>query len=376
MALVEEFTSLGDHRTGSEVDRGTVEWMADQLRERDLEVERIAVPFDRWVATSSLTLDGVEVEHLAVPYEWTGSVATDDIEIVQFDAMSGGFPELLGAPVAMARDTDAEAVVLATQHPDGSLVAVNRVPGEGSGFPTLLVAGRDFDRLVDGARRGAVRLDMGASIEPGETSTLVARSEAASTGEDPPLLLTTPLNGWFGCAGERGTGIAVLLHLVERFGDRPLLVVVTGGHELDFFGAKQWVADRMDPVDLAARVEPAAIVHIGASVAVEDIAETGERTLGAMRLAMTSLPAVDAEPVAGALEPAGLALGADTADWIGEGQAFSEMDAPMLSFTGSGIDFHTPQDMPDRATSPAALAAVATGIGGAVAELHNIVRER
>ena len=67
-----------------------------------------------------------------------------------------------------------------------------------------------------------------------------------------------PLTGWFGCAGERGTGVAVLLDLVERFADRPLLVLATGGHELDYLGVRQWVAAR--------RAEhgerPVAVIHV------------------------------------------------------------------------------------------------------------------
>ncbi len=127
-----------------------------------------------------------------------------------------------------------------------------------------------------------------------------------------------------------------------------------------------------------------AIAHIGASVAVEDVSESGERSLAAMRLAMTSLANDEAASIAAALAPAGLALGADTTDWLGEGRAFSRLaagadgarPAPLLSFTGSGIDFHTPEDTPERATSPAALAAVATGIGDAVAALVEIATSK
>ena len=76
-----------------------------------------------------------------------------------------------------------------TAHPEGSLVGINRVIGGGSGFPTVLVAGREQDRLT-GAR---VHLELDARLVPGETTNVVAANDLAG----PPLLLTTPLTGWF-----------------------------------------------------------------------------------------------------------------------------------------------------------------------------------
>ena len=56
---------------------------------------------------------------------------------------------------------------------------------------------------------------------PGSSGNVVAfvgASGAARVGqavEVAPLMITTPLSGWFRCAGERGPGIAILLALVE-----------------------------------------------------------------------------------------------------------------------------------------------------------------
>ena len=355
---VEAYAAFGDHRTGTDVDHATARWIVDGLRARGLSVEAEPLPFDRWVASSRLAVDGADVPHLPVPYEWTGSLTTAEVRVTSFDPMGGGFPELIDQPVRDARDGGAEAVVLATQHPNGSLVAVNRVPGAGSGFPTVLAAGADLERL----RSGAVTVTMEARIEPGVSTNVVASNGI----EGDPLLLTTPLTGWFRCAGERGTGIGVLFHLVDRFADRPLLVVATGGHELDCFGARRWVADN----DVAA----AAVVHLGASLAVEEDAPDGGRRLASTRLALTSLGDEDAGPIAAALRGADLDLITATTRWLGEGEAWSGLDAPLLSLTGAGTDFHTPGDVPDAVTSPAALAAVAAAVGDAVAALDDTAR--
>lgn len=357
--LVCAYTALGDHRTGSAVDDRTAAWMAQQLTDRGLSVERQPVAFDRWVSTSSVTVAGREIDHLAVPYEWTGSLTTARVHVGSFDPARGGFPELLSAPIEVARDAGADVAVLATEHPNGSLVGVNRVYGaETSGFPTVLIAGRD----LEGAAAGPIEVSLTAEQVPGTTTNVVATNGRSGV----PLLLTTPLTGWFGCAGERATGIAVLLHLVERFGHLPLLVVATGGHELHWFGVDRWI-------DSAAPT-PSAVVHVGASVAVEEDDPAGGRRLADGRLAMTTLDEPASAPVAAALEAARLGLHPATDRWIGEGKSWSRLPVPLLSFSGAGVDFHTPEDIPERVTSPAALAVAAESIGDAVeAFLHAVL---
>jgi len=232
---------------------------------------------------------------------------------------------------------------------------VNRVPGRGSGFPTVLVAGRDHDRLA-GAE---IDLHIDARVAPGRSATVVARSRAAArTGAARPLLLTTPLTGWFRCAGERGTGIAVLLELVERLADRPVVVVATTGHELDHLGARQWLP--------TADLEPDAVVHLGASIGVEEDAPDGTRRLAETRRAMTTLDEAEAAPIAEVLEAARLPLAASSDSWIGEAEVFSALGVPLLSISGAGVDFHTPGDLPERVTSPEAMRRVADAVVEAV----------
>lgn len=364
--LVVQYHALGAHRTGTDVDVATAAWMSHQLAERACAVTRDQLEFPQWTCTSRLSCDGAPVEHLPVFYEWQGTIETDDVHVVDFDAASGGLPGVVGPAAQHARDAGAAATILATAHPEGSLVAVNRnLASPVSGFPTVLVGGRELDRL----RTGRVELTMTAGVEPGTTTNIVARNATASRDQaDRPLVLTTPMNGWFGCAGERGSGIAVLLHLVQRLAHLPLVVVATAGHELGYFGGHRWV-DQTD-------TDPAAVVHVGASVAVEDRSLGRPGVLAATRLAMSNLGPDRAQPVAEALAHADLALDAETTSWLGEGEAFVKLGAPLLSFTGAGLDFHTPEDTPGRATSAASLARVANAIGDAADVMWRLLHQQ
>lgn len=350
--VVKTYAGFGWHRTGSDVDARTASWFADELASRGLAVAIEAVPFERWVSTSRLQVAGRHLEHLALLTPWVGNVDTSAVDVRAFDPRSGGFPTLVDEPLTLAMAGGASAAVLTTTHPEGSLVGVNREPGAAGtpAFPAVLVAGGDHAACVE----GPIRLALQARID---TAAMTANVTGRRGGHGPAVVLTTPLTGWFGCAGERGTGIAVLLDLIDRLGDVPLLVVGTGGHELGFFGAHRYVAD--------AAIDARAVLHLGASIAVEEPDPDGGRRLASTRVAMTTLDAERAEPVATALGAARLPLSSAARTWIGEANAWQHLDLPMLSISGAGIDFHTPSDTPERVTSPRALATASDAIAAA-----------
>lgn len=355
---VEDYAALGLHRTGGAADAATVDWMAAALEAAGCTVERRPAPYPGWTGHSELSVDGHDLEHLLVPHGWSGSVDTDDVITGSFDPRRGGHSVILDEAVD-AHSPDGRPIILATEHPSGELVGVNRHDlGVKWNHPVVLCAGRDATRL----QQGSVRLTAEGRAHDAVATNLVARNRV----DGPPLVLTTPLNGWFGCAGERGTGIAVLLELVERLADLPLLVLATTGHELGYFGV-----EALMPWLQIQRL--AAVFHIGASVAA--LAPTGDdgvEQLASARIACISAPAPTATPVAEALTAAELTLHTDTDRWLGEATVLSAVSVPLLSVTGAGVDFHTPADTPERATSASALAKVADAFDAAARAHHEL----
>lgn len=365
-ALVERYDALGIHRTGGPADRPTAAWVGDELQALGLSVELVDVPFERDVIESTFTVDGEPIEHLVVPYEWSGSLDTEDITLVRFDASHGGVAQPLDDAIAELHEPG-KPLVLATGDHDADLRAINRRIHPGSGVPTVLIAGRDFDR----AAGGVTRLRIDAARTPARTTNVFATTPRAAAGE-PALIISTPLNGWFRCAGERGTGVAVLLDLVERFAEQPVLVAATGGHELAYFGVRHWVDQVLageGPERAMGVNQLAGVIHVGASIAVEDHEADPPRPLSTNRLAMTTAAGDAAAPIVTALETANYSVAIGAESWLGESEVFADLDLPMLSLTGAGHDFHTPSDTPERATSPHGLATAADAIATATAHL-------
>jgi hypothetical protein len=349
---VREYAALGaHHRTGTAEDARTLDWFEDRLRALGAGTERQPWSFDRYDAEWSVTVDGAEVPALPLFYEGTGEVESATPLVASAGAVSAGTLPRWETIVAAARSAGAPVAVVATTAPSGGLVAPNRSPAQpGSGLPALLVAGALAERL----QTAPVRARIAARIAGSRTSNVIGR---IGPGPDRDrLLLTTPLSGWFRCAGERGTGIAVMLAVAERLAAEgvPLLVNGNSGHELIDVGAHRF-----------AETKPAAraVFHFGASVAA------GERHGDDLRL-------TDGLAIRAWVPGAGLALAAAfaplgktpvvmadaerarPASWVGEARVWCTLDRPLISMAGGFPLFHTPEDVPERATSPALLARV------------------
>src|SRR6185312_9725361 len=91
--------------------------------------------------------------------------------------------------------------------------------------PVVGVAGREGQALKAAAQAGAdARLRIAGRMQPGRADNVVARL----AGPGKPLVLSTPKSGWFHCAGERGSGIAIWLGLARHLaaGRRQNLVLL------------------------------------------------------------------------------------------------------------------------------------------------------
>jgi hypothetical protein len=144
-------------------------------------------------------------------------------------------------------------------------------PKDAEPFLAAAQAGRAGTLTVDG--RGGHR----------QAFNLIAHLDrkAAQT-----VILSTPRSGWFTCAAERGSGLAVwlwLAHWLARTNHGVNVeLLATSGHEYEYVGGEHYLAEAAPP--------PAATklwVHIGASAATRDWHEFGPKLL--------PLPSADAQ---------------------------------------------------------------------------------
>ena len=175
-------------------------------------------------------------------------------------------------PLAEAFDQGAAAAVLVTTGPTGEAIALNvSTHRPAQERPIAILAPRDAAPILTAAREGRP----GTLVVDGQggsrtTFNVIARldRQAAKT-----LVLSTPRSGWFACAAERGSGLAVWLWLARglsrmRHGVNVELVA-TSGHEYEYLGGEHYLSEAPTPA------ETALWVHIGASAAARDWHELG-----------------------------------------------------------------------------------------------------
>ena len=346
--LVQAYAALGDHRTGTPVDQETLAWFATELGTRGARVDTVPYRFERYVAHCRLTANAAAVEALPLYYEAVGKVHSSRLHVAELACDANLNAPQLDAVVARARISGAEAAILATTGAGGRLVAPNRAAVLGSGFPTVLVPGSALPML----RQAAVHLELEARIEPSTSATVIGHLGQGDATR--PVVVATPLSGWFRGAGERGTGIAIALQLAQDLAARwPVMVVGTTGHELHFLGLRCFLA--------AHALDPSAVIFLGSSLATATLGPESGVTF-ASRQGLTTAGEGLAQRLQGVLAPAGFPVRSNPAQWLGEGEEWVRLSRPLLSLTNRSPLFHTAEDLPAHATSPEQLAVTHTAV--------------
>jgi hypothetical protein len=353
--LVQAYSALGDHRVGSPVDAATGVWFSDQLRRRGGRVESLPFRFDRYDASSRVTIDGHEVASLALYYEGLGELSDEHPYVAAVAVLDNDRPTpALLDTIAKARAAGARSIVIATLNPLGELQTPNRVPVAGDGPPVILVPGR----FADGLRSGKVQLKFSGRIAAGRSANIVA---AFGDPSQAPIVINTPLTGWFTCAAERGTGIAIALALAERIAPQhAVLVVGSPGHELlPHLGLSAFLQQ--------SHVQPALVVHLGANVALGRQDDAGRWKLIETRAVGARVDPGAFARMQPALESLDLKPYLNPPRWFGEGELWANaVTSPLISVVGIGPQFHSPADTPENTTSPALLSQAFEGIAGAI----------
>jgi hypothetical protein len=273
-ALVRAYENQGFHRTGTDVDRISGDWLANAVRELGLEPAREEFPLNRVdPVAASLTVNDHTIEGLPL---FDGAF-TDPAGIagplgnLNSDAMIG----LTEMPPNAA---EAGAVGEARrQNRHQAIVAITRgtrpgfCPSNADSFlrpfgpPVLQVGGDEAPLLADCARVGAKVL-LTAHVERTQAQAFNVTTLVSGANKSlPPLVVMTPRSGWWWCASERGGGLACWLEIMRATRDakpvRDVLFVASSGHELGHLGLDNYIARRPGLVPAAK-----AWIHLGANI--------------------------------------------------------------------------------------------------------------
>ena len=289
-ADLETYAGFGVHRSGSQADLATTQWLGDFFESAGMTLRRRGFDVPNHDAlNASLDLPNGALDLLAQPpfksaprngveaplvYATIAGPAADAAgAILVAETPYGRHSNVHSAAVRpffeMAQDLRAAALVLILNGPSGRAAYLNVDPD--ADLPLTALA---HPETATGLRTAAIegRTARLATPRPAGLRTaenLIASRERAGRR----IVVTTPVTGWTRCAGERGPGVAVMRALArwlpEAARDHSIDFVCTSGHELEDRGARIFLdQDAPDPdaVDLW--------VHLGAGFAARNWHET------------------------------------------------------------------------------------------------------
>jgi len=299
MSHVRAYDALGVHRSGTDGDVATAQWMAERLGSLGFDVDdqsfvvqqveprdvgvtladgSVVAGFPQWPVTPTagrnVSARLVAYSPFLPPARMRGAIVVIDFPHRRPSAfMTPAYRD----PVMAALAAGAAAVVGITQGPTGELIALN-APPDLAPFPApvLLVAPKDATPLQRAAaleERATVRLEVEGPVQR-TACNVVGRLTRPGR---PLMVVTTPQSGGRQIRRERGPGIATWRALAAWAAVEPrasFVFAATSGHELDNHGAHRFLAAAAPaPGDVAVWA------HLGAGFAARDWHEVGRHRL-------------------------------------------------------------------------------------------------
>ncbi|WP_133162380.1 hypothetical protein [Hyphococcus luteus] len=289
-ADLETYDGFGIHRSGSQADRDTVEWLAKDWRALGYEIEfqPFEVP-DNDVLYAELEAGGETATLLAQPPFPAAANAVAQAPLVLTDengpvCKAKGAILLAEAPYMRASSyetkpfrkladlalaEDAKALIIVTPGPTGEGVFLNIDPERPYPVTAIAAPGQSalLKRIAESGR--SVRLAMPPAKPMRTAHNVIARREGGAQ----TIIVTTPVSGWTHCAGERGPGIAIMRALApwlaKTFPQKSILLAGLSGHELEGLGARIFIETKAPPNE-----NVALWLHLGAGIAARNWHET------------------------------------------------------------------------------------------------------
>lgn len=276
---ISEYSGQGIHRTGTEIDRISAEWMGHIISELGCKPESHEFTFSRVVIETaelrcnSDVIQGVPLFDCTYTSEQgvsgrigpLGSNAEIGLIMVPPNSGSPKVKELLDA-----RQADQHLAIIAvtdSRSPDNGIATLNAEDYlHPFGSPVLQVANDHWDML---SRALTDKVSVTAIVHCSREETRALNVGTTVKGGDPllaPLVVMTPRSGWWQCASERGGGIAAffeIMRAVKNSGtDRDVIFTANSGHELDHLGLDLYLEDNAQLIKAAV-----AWIHLGANFA-------------------------------------------------------------------------------------------------------------
>jgi hypothetical protein len=355
--LVQQYSDQGVHRTGTEVNRRSADWLTMQVAQRGLRPSREVFylsrvdPIEATLTIGARRIQGIPLFDAA----FTGGAGiTGRFGPLESDADIGlgeTVPNQSAAgPLGTARRANRQkAIVCVTKGQRSGLCPSNAdLFLQPFGPPVLQVSSEEAGWLGEQAKAGAQARLVAQVKRTTANAVNVTTRIAGANPSLPPLVIMTPRSGWYTCASERGGGIICWLELMRTLKDtrpqRDILFVASSGHELGHLGINAFVDARPGIVK-----QSAGWMHFGANIgAAVDPGNTVQASDDEFEARLTR-----------EMGPAGLKVDRRVPRGTvpgGEAEVVHRGGGQYVSVIGRNALFHNPEDRGTKAVDAAVVA--------------------
>lgn len=267
--VIQAYDAQGNHRTGTEVDRVSAEWLASQVRQLGAESSLESFTLSRidpqscYLHIAGRRFDGVPVFDAGFTdvegvHGRLGPLGSD-VEI----GLAESEPSKLAEPgieqsrqVLEARRSQHKAVVVLTRGVRPGLFLLNASSfTRPFGLPMLQISSSESEWI---RQQAAAHAEATLVAHVKRTSAQAFNVTAKIVGSNPalaPLVLMAPRSAWWQCVTEQGSRLACWLEAMRVLAAgrpaRDCFFVALSGHELGLLGIDPFVKRRPDLVQRA-----------------------------------------------------------------------------------------------------------------------------
>lgn len=274
--MLKAYDSQGVHRTGTDVDRQSGEWLRGEAERAGGRASLEGFTLNRFDPVNAFVevsgqrfeglpfFDGGTTDAVGI----SGPIGPGAVHLAVADrAAVGTEGEFLAT---LRRDGQTRAIVVVTSSAEPGLVPSNaRHFANPYGCPVLQVSSTAREILEKARRDGTpVRVVCHATRSSVTAFNVVAMVE----GRDPalaPVMVITPRSGWWNCAAERGGGIVCWLEAMRATAAaqarRRVIFLASSGHELGHLGLDAFLHANSSLIRSAH-----AWIHLGANIGAGD----------------------------------------------------------------------------------------------------------
>lgn len=271
ITTIKEYDNQGIHRTGTQVDTQSAQWLASEIKKIGLEpyldefsLNRINIE-EASVEVETQKIQGVPLFDCTYPKEEiiVGNLGNiNEKNVIGITRVDNVKPQNLEK---QRKNNPNVGTIVATQGLTPGLSLINAENFiKPFGPPTLQISS-EYWPFLSSKIGTEVTLRIKVNRNPTKAYNVITRLK----GKDSrlaPLVIMTPRSGWWNCASERAGGIAILLEMMRVFYNakptRDVLFLANSGHELGHLGLDHYLEKNSSMIK-----EASSWIHLGANIA-------------------------------------------------------------------------------------------------------------